>query len=230
VARRRSPGSTTGRGSGRLTTLRSAAATYELTPWQLQSLPPKLAQLVQTAVAVLPRLVPVFSTIECERDAGRHHVTFLHRGPLRVADLEPLMQQLGLEHQLPSVMQLVGLALGGRFELPPGSLLVGVGETPEGPELALEILLGRLPDVPGSFLDLLALGLFERPRELRSLSRWLQAFTPEERAGGPGEISVMSVRATPRTPARVQLHLRPIEFEVRRPVPRNGRPQAAATA
>jgi hypothetical protein len=210
--------------------LQSAAAIYELTPWQLQALPPGLARLVRTAVEVLPRLVPVFSTIACERDAGMHHVTCLHRGPLRVAELEPLMQRLGLEHQLPSVMQVVGLALGGRFELPPGSLLVGVGETPEGPELTLEIVLGRLDDVPGSFLDLLALGLFERPKELRSLTRWLQAFTPEDRAGGPGEISVLTVRATPRTPARVQLHLRPVEFEVRRPVPRNGRPRGAAVA
>ena len=88
-------------------------------------------------------------------------------------------------------MQVVGLALGGRFQLPDGSVLVGLAETPEGPELKLEILLGRLPDVPQSFLDLLALGLSERPRELRALVRWLQAFTPEE-GGSPGEISVLS--------------------------------------
>jgi hypothetical protein len=30
----------------------------------------------------------------------------------------------------------------------------------------------------------------------------------------PGRFSVLSIRATPMTPARVSLYLRPIEFEV----------------
>jgi hypothetical protein len=112
-------------------------------------------------------------------------------------------------------MQVVGLTLGGRFNLPDGSVLIGLAETPEGPELKLEIMLGRLPDVPQSFLDLLALGLSERPRELRALVRWLQAFTPED-GGSAGEISVLSIRTTPRMSPRVALHLRPVEFEVGR--------------
>jgi hypothetical protein len=72
-----------------------------------------------------------------------------------------------------------------------------------------------LPDVPPSFLDLLALGLSERPRELHALGRWLRALTPETH-DWPGNFSVLSVRATPRTPARVSLYLRPVEFEIQR--------------
>jgi hypothetical protein len=195
--------------------LKSATVTYELHPWQLNALPPSLARLVVTATDSLPTLMPLFTSIACAREAGDHGVTFLHRGPLRLSDLDPLMQRLGLAHQLPGVMQIVGLTLGGRFHLPDGAVLVGLAETPEGPELKLEILLGRLPDVPTSFLDLLALGLAERPRELRALVRWLQAFTPEDE-GSAGEISVLSIRTTPRTTPRVALHLRPIEFEVGR--------------
>jgi hypothetical protein len=197
--------------------LRSATVYYELNPWQLDDLPPGLAKLVGAATDTLPGLVPLFTTIACGRETGSHHVTLLHRGPLRVSELEPLMRRLGLGHQLASVMQVVGLTLGGRFELPERSLLLGLGETADGPELTLEILLGRLPDVPGSFLDLLALGLFERPRELRALTRWLDAFTPQDSDEGPGEISVLSLRTSARHPARVSLHLRPVEFAVARP-------------
>jgi hypothetical protein len=195
--------------------LKSASVVYELHPWQLNALPASLARLVTTATDALPALMPLFTSIAVTREAGDHGVTFLHRGPLRLSDLDPLMQRLGLAHQLPGVMQVVGLTLGGRFHLPEGAVLVGLAETPEGPELKLEILLGRLPDLPASFLDLLALGLAERPRELRALVRWLQAFTPEDE-GSPGEISVLSVRTTPRTAARVALYLRPVEFEVGR--------------
>ena len=87
--------------------------------------------------------------------------------PLRVAQLEPLMQRLGMPHQLPGLMQLLGIALGGRFELPPRTVLAWIRA--EGPELKLEAMLGMLPDVPPQFLDLLALGLSERPRQLRGL-------------------------------------------------------------
>jgi hypothetical protein len=195
--------------------LKSASVVYELHPWQLNALPPSLARLVVTATDSLPTLTPLFTSISCAREAGNHGVTFLHRGPLRLGDLDSLLQRLGLSHQLPGIMQVVGLTLGGRFHLPEGAVLVGLAETAEGPELRLEILLGRLPDVPASFLDLLALGLSERPRELRALMRWLQAFTPED-GGGPGDISVLSIRTTPRTSPRVSLYLRPVEFEVGR--------------
>jgi hypothetical protein len=134
---------------------------------------------------------------------------------MRMMDLAPLLQRLGLHHQLPGLMQVVGVALGGRFELPERSVLLGLRETAEGPEIKLEVLLGMLPDLPPSFLDLLTLGLSERPREVRELGHWLRAFTPPHKEW-PGEFSVMSIRATPRTSARVNLYLRPQEFEVRK--------------
>jgi hypothetical protein len=74
-------------------------------------------------------------------------------------------------------------------------------------------MLGRIPDLPPAFLNLLSLGLAERPRELNALRRWIGAFTPEE-AEVPGRFSVLSIRATPLTPARVSLYLRPVEFEL----------------
>jgi hypothetical protein len=75
-------------------------------------------------------------------------------------------------------------------------------------------LLGMIPDLPPNFLDLLVMGLRERPRELQAMMRWLNAFTPES-ADWPGNFSVLSVRVTPRSPARVSLYLRPVEFEMR---------------
>ena len=190
---------------------------YELAPGQIEALPPALARLVRGAMAAMPNLMPVFTSIGCGREDGNQRVTFLHRGPLRLADLMPLLNQLGLAHQLPSLMQVVGLALGGRFDLPHRSVLLGLRDSAEGPELKLEVLLGTLPDLPRGFLDLLMLGLSERPRQLNALQRWLQAFTPDQRgrSDGPGDFSVLSVRITPQTPARVSVYLRPIEFEMR---------------
>lgn len=192
----------------------SAKVYYEMLPGQDEALPPSLRSLVQTALALMPNLIPIFTSIRCGREHGNQRVTFYHRGPLRLADLGPVLNQLGMGHQLPSIMQVVGLALGGRFDLPERSVLLGLREGSDGPELKLEVLLDVLPDVPPSFLDLLALGMAERPRELQSLQRWLRAFTPEMRKT-PGEFSVLSIRATPQMPARVSLYLRPIEFEMR---------------
>src|SRR5712664_993234 len=161
------------------------------------------------------RFPPVSTTIRCGREAGSQRVTFLHRGPLRLANLAPLLERLGLSHQLPSILKVAGVALGGRFELPERSVLLGIQETSEGPELKLEILLNMLPDLPPNFLDLLALGLSERPHKLHALGHWLRAFTPPS-LEWPGDFSVMSMRVTPRTSARVSLYLRPTDLEVRR--------------
>jgi hypothetical protein len=195
--------------------LRASKIYYEMSPGQINALPVTLANLVRLACETMPALWPLFTSITCREDSGCQRTTFLHRGSLRLNTLAPLMERLGLAHQLPGLMQLFGLALGGRFELPEQSVLIGLGETSEGPELELYVMLGMLPDVPPTFLDLLALGLSERPRELKALGRWLRAFTPEKQ-DWPGDFSILSVRTTPRSAPRVSVYLRPIEFEVRR--------------
>ena len=93
-------------------------------------------------------------------------------------------------------------------------MLLGLRDTGEGVELKLEILLASMPDLPARFLDLLRLGLAERPRQLSALERWLGAFGVEY-AKEPGNFSVLSVRVTPRSAARISLYVRPIEFELR---------------
>jgi hypothetical protein len=121
---------------------------------------------------------------------------------------------LGLGHQLPGIMQMLGVALGGRFDLPERSVLLAFGNSEDGPEFEIYVLLGMVPDVPQNFLELLALGLTERPRGLQALGRWLQAFTPDGERW-PGHFSVLSINTTVRSPPRVSLYLRPIEFEIR---------------
>ena len=96
--------------------------------------------------------------------------------------------------------------------MPQESVLLGIGATEEGPELKVEIMLGRIPDLPPEFVDLLALGPSQRPHELRAWrvggarSRRIDTSSPD--------FSVLSIRATPASPARVSLYLRPIEFDV----------------
>lgn len=199
---------------------------YELLPSQVQALSPGLARLTQLVTSEMPSLMPIFTSIGCKRDAGSQRVTFMHRGPLAVSALGPLMNRLGIGHQLPSLMRVVGVALGGRFQMPSGGVLLGLRDTAEGVELKLEILLASLPDLPARFLDLLRLGLAERPRQLAALDRWLDAFGVDD-AGEQGHFSVLSVRVTPKSPARISLYVRPIEFEMREAL-EEGRAQALA--
>ena len=194
--------------------LYAAKIYYELLPTQIDALPPSLSRLTRQVMAEMPTLMPIFTSIGCKRDTGSQRVTFLHRGPLTIAALGPLMNRLGIGHQLPSLMRIVGVALGGRFELPPGGVLVGLREAPDGIEMKLEILLAAIPDLPARFLDLIKLGLAERPRQLIALSRWLEAFGVED-ASEQGHFSVLSLRVTPTTQARISLYVRPIEFEMR---------------
>lgn len=194
--------------------LYAAKIYYELLPTQIDALAPELAHLTRQVMAEMPSLMPIFTSIGCKRDAGSQRVTFLHRGPLAIQNLGPLMNRLGIGHQLPSLMRIVGVALGGRFELPSGGVLIGLRQTPDGVEMKLEVLLSAIPDLPARFLDLLRLGLAERPRQLAALTRWLEAFGVDE-ADAQGHFSVLSIRVTPRSQARISLYVRPIEFEMR---------------
>jgi hypothetical protein len=195
--------------------LYSSKVFYETLPGQLEALPRPLAHLVKTALLMMPNLVPLFTSITCRREHGNHRMTFLHRGVLRLADLGPLLDQLGLSNQLSGMMQTFGLALGGRFELPDKSVLIALEHGHHGPELELYVLLGMIPDLPQNFLDLLAMGLSERPRELDAMLRWLAAFTPES-GDWPGNFSVLSVKTSAKGSPRVSLYLRPVEFEIPR--------------
>ena len=194
--------------------LYAAKIYYELQPAQIEALSPSLAMLTRQVMTEMSTLMPIFTSIGCKRDSGSQRVTFLHRGPLVVSALGPLMNRLGIGHQLPSLMRIVGVALGGRFELPPGAVLIGIREAPDGIELKLEILLAAIPDLPARFLDLIKLGLAERPRQLIALSRWLDAFGVDD-VGQQGHFSVLSLRVSPTTQARISLYVRPIEFEMR---------------
>src|SRR5205814_8769267 len=175
--------------------LQASKVFYETTPRQIDHLPPRLLWVVSTALRIMPNLVPLFTSIACRRDHGSHRMTFLHRGVLRLGDLGPLLDQLDLSDQLSGIMQTIGLALGGRFELPDKSVFIALEQGRDGPELELYVLLAMIPDLPKNFLDLLAMGLAERPRELDAMLRWMAAFTPES-GDWPGNFSVLSVKTS----------------------------------
>ena len=186
---------------------------YESGPGEIDSLPRDLLGVVSTSLATMPQLRPLFTTISALRDTGGQRMTFAHAQPLRLGDLQPLLDTLGLGNRMPGILQILGLVLGGRFDLPANSTLIGVGRGPDGPEIEIYVLLGMIPDLPPQFLSLLTLGLSERPRELSALERWMNAFTPEDDVW-PGRFSIISVRTSSKVPPRVSLYLRPAEFEV----------------
>jgi hypothetical protein len=164
-------------------------------------------------MAATPGMRPVFTTLVAGRDYGSQWVTFLLTNGIRVMDLQPMLDELGLGQKLSQVLQVLGIALGGRFDLPAGSTLVAFGRGPEGVELELQVMLDAIADVPPNFLQLLTMNLRERPRELLALERFLQAFTPEDDVW-PGRFSMLGLRIGPSGPPKVSLFLRPVEFEV----------------
>jgi hypothetical protein len=186
---------------------------YESGAGQIDALPASLFRLASTALTLMPQLRPIFTTLAAQRDMGSERLTFVHPGPLRIADLLPLLEAIGLAQRMPGILQILGLVLGGRFDLPPRSTLIGLGQSPTGAEIEIYVLLGMIPDLPPNFLSLLTLGLSERPRELTALERWMGAFTPDNDVW-PGRFSIFSVRTGTTLAPRVSLYLRPVEFEV----------------
>ncbi|QAY75976.1 hypothetical protein [Sphingosinicella sp. BN140058] len=180
---------------------------------RIDNLPVGLHRIVMPALQLVPGLKPLFTTLSAQRDMGGQRLTFACTEALKLADLQPVLDALGLGHRLPGIMQLIGLVLGGRFELPEHGALLAFGDTPQGPDFEIYVLLSAIPDVPPSFLSLLTMGLAERPRGLAALERWMSAFTPED-AHWPGRFSIVSLRTDANSPPRVSLYLRPIEFEL----------------
>jgi hypothetical protein len=193
--------------------LQSASVSYEGGSDQLGQVNPALARLIGSSMAAMPGLRPIFTTLIAGRDYGSQWATFLITNGVRLSDLQPIMDELDLGAKLPQIMQVVGIALGGRFDLPSGSALVAFGRGPEGPEMELQIMLDAIPDLPPNFLQLLTMNLRERPRELTALERFLEAFTPADNVW-PGRFSILGIKLTPNGPPKVSLFLRPVEFEI----------------
>jgi len=77
---------------------------YEMTPNQIHVLPPTLAKLAWRAMQIMPRLIPIFTSITCSRNSGRQRITFAHVGALSLNNLLPLMRAIGIERQHPKLM------------------------------------------------------------------------------------------------------------------------------
>ena len=190
-----------------------AKAYYEIGPEGISTLPPNLQHAAQIAMSMLPRLVPIFTSIACGRQAGAQRIYFFHRGDLRILDLEPLMNRLGVGQQLPSLLTAVGLLLGGRFTLPEGSVILGLRDTNRGMEMKLDVLLPGVPDLPEEMPQLIDMLLEQRPESKRAFAHWRSAMSPDDAFGNPGKLSVVSVRVNPQQPGRLTLYFRPVGYD-----------------
>lgn len=188
--------------------LDTAKVYYELSDRGVADLPPNLQHAVRTAVAMLPGLQPLFTSIGCGRQRGSQRVYLFQPGELRLLDLEPLLNRLGIGHQLPSLLTALGIVTGGRFVLPAGSTVLGLKDTPQGMELKLDLLIPATPDPPREMHGLIQMHMADRPESQRALRSWIQALTPDD-ADSPGEISVVGAKIGPAMPARLSVYLRP---------------------
>jgi hypothetical protein len=185
---------------------------YELDPGQLVDLPPNLQHAANIAMSCLPGLTPIFTSISCGRQSGGQRIYLYHKGELRLLDLEPLMNKLGVGNQLPSLLSSIGLVLGGRFVLPEGSVIIGLRDTSKGIEMKLDILLPYVPDPPQEMHGLIQMLLAQRPESQRAFRQWSQAMTPDGYAG-PGRMSVISARVRPNLGSRLTVYFRPVGYD-----------------
>ncbi len=203
--------------------VRESYVSYEWGPDFMDSLTPALYRISRAALATLPGLRPVLTTIRCGRASGTQQVTFELDRATPLASLQPLMDELGLGAQHASLMTTAAFLMGARFVLPPETATITLRPIREGVELRLNINLDALPDPPERLLPLLKMQMTERPGSSRALERWLVALTPEG-FPGPGTVSVLSVWVRPGMPARVALFLRPFALS-----PDSGRADAQPT-
>jgi hypothetical protein len=183
---------------------------YELRPGDFEALPANLRHAANVAMAVLPGLVPIFTSIACGRRRGAQRLYFYHRGDLRLLDLEPLLHRLGIGAQLPGLLAAAGVVLGGRFTLPEGCVILGLRDTEKGIEMKLDVMVAGFPDPPQQMYGLFNMAMSERPKSQLLLREWAQAMTPDDEwEQGPGRISVVSFRAQPESTTRCSLYIRP---------------------
>jgi hypothetical protein len=192
--------------------MNEAKVYYELGQDQLSELPPNLQHAAKIAMTLLPGLSPIFTSIACGRTHGGQRIYLHHRGELRLLDLEPLMNKLGVGQQLPSILSAIGLVLGGRFVLPAGSVIIGLRDTTRGIEMKLDILLPYVPDPPQEMDGLIQMLLSQRPESQRAFRHWTQAMTPDGYAG-PGRMSVISARVRPSMGSRLTVYFRPVGYD-----------------
>jgi hypothetical protein len=192
--------------------LHEAKVYYELGPGGLDDMPPNLLHACRVAMGCLPSLVPFGVSVACSRAQGAERVYFFHRGDLRLLDLEPMMNRLGVGDKLPGMLTALGLILGGRFILPAGSAVIGLRDTSRGIEMRLDVLLPAINDPPRQMHGLIQMQLEQRPESLRALRHWFQAMTPDEYSS-PGDISVVGVRVSPNLGSRLSLYFRPVGYD-----------------
>jgi hypothetical protein len=185
-----------------------AAVHYEWGPLLMDSLPAPLYRVARAALEMIPGVRPALSSIRCGRTSGSQQITFEIERPLPLANLQPLMERLGLGEQHASLMSSVAFILGARFTLPPETAMLTLRPVRHGVELRLDVDLDALPDPPAQLMALTRLQMTERPRSLQALDRWMIALTPDGYPG-PGSVSVLSVWVRPDMPARVALYLNP---------------------
>ena len=205
--------------------MQEAKAYYELGANGIDDLPPNLQQAARVAMASLPGLIPIFMSVACGRQQGAQRVYFYYPDELKLLALEPLMNRLGIGHQLPALLTAVGLILGGRFTLPEGSVVIALRDTSKGIEMKLEIIMPAVPDPPRQMHGLIQMHLSQRPDAQRALQHWIQAMTPDEFAT-PGDISVVSLRVSPTVNGRLSLYFVPVGYD--NPPSRQRRQQAVA--
>jgi hypothetical protein len=185
-----------------------SAVGFDFEDGLLDALVPALQRLARTVTSFMPGLRPSYTMVRCGRSAGTQQITFDVEEPLALSDLKPLMVELGIGHQHGSIVSATAFLLGARFTLPAETAQLTFRPVRGGIEMRLEVKLEAIPDPPPQLLSLLRLLMTERPRSLRTLDRWLGAFTPE---GFPsaGDFTVLSVWVRHDVPARVALFLRP---------------------
>lgn len=156
---------------------------------------------VEAARSELTSLEPLMHSLSVSSGGVQTRTYLVARAATYPAELHGLLARLGLARRAPEVALTLRRLLDGAPIFPPGTLVVGVRERPDGVELKLEVALagvGRAPRVA----ELLA----ERPASRAAFERWSRAIAQN---GAPSVASVVSVRVAPSHGSRLSLYVHP---------------------
>jgi hypothetical protein len=172
------------------------------------ALPDAGRDLLRLTRASLPGVAPLMHAVAAGPTGVSERLSLACLDGLRLLDLVPLLDRLDLTDRLPALLDAAIPLSGGRFDLPPGTAVIGLRRVAAGFEIKLEILVACLPVDALAVTDQL---LVDRPASAAAFRRWCVALAGDRRdiAPPPGAINVVSVRVGPRSGPEINVYLRP---------------------
>lgn len=162
---------------------------------------PEGGAMTHSDLKMVSGVTPHFRSLAVGAGKIDERIYYLCQDGLRILDLEALCAELGIWHRFPTLLVTMLELTGGKFFLPPRSVLLGLRRTWQETELKVELVCGSAvnPD-----------GLFDRierllqPDTVVPFRRWAAIVCPKRPSALP--VSVVSVKISAAQSAHLSVY------------------------